>query len=189
MHLADMVLFWAQAAPEQPAIIQSDSTWTYREMAHAITAVSERLDALNFDRQEPVAVSISQPGKRLAVCLALLRQGISVAPVNQRALPFLRANGISNVIDSGEGQVLTGGRNVRFQDSWLRSKEASAAIKLTRVSKQKTIFFVRVHRRSEDDRFPTRHHGRIALAGFGRTNKRGFRGSWCQFGLRLLANR
>jgi acyl-coenzyme A synthetase/AMP-(fatty) acid ligase len=124
MHLAEMVLYWAKATPEQRAIIQPDSAWTYRDMANAIVAVSERLKSFVFEPHEPVAVTVSDPAKRLAVCLALFRRGVSAAPINQRALPFLHTNGINTVIDSGGGQVLSGGRNIQFQDSWLRPKEA-----------------------------------------------------------------
>jgi acyl-coenzyme A synthetase/AMP-(fatty) acid ligase len=41
------------------------------------------------------------------------------ALAHRRLLPFLRGAGITNLIYMSEGQVLSGGRNIRFDDSWL----------------------------------------------------------------------
>jgi acyl-coenzyme A synthetase/AMP-(fatty) acid ligase len=120
MHPVDMIFFYAQSNPEQPALIQSDTVFTYRDLAKAVAAVSERLERSNLDPLEPVAVSIAQPIRKLAVCFALLRRGISAAPVSQGTMPFLRPNGIKNVIYTGDAQMLSGGKNIRFDDSWLR---------------------------------------------------------------------
>jgi non-ribosomal peptide synthetase component E (peptide arylation enzyme) len=120
MHPADMIFFWARSKPEQPALIQPDMVVTYRELAEAIETVSRRVEHYGFNNAEPVAVSIYQPIQKLAVCFALLRRGISVAPVSRAALPHLRPNGISNLIFTGEGMMMSGGRNIRFEDSWLK---------------------------------------------------------------------
>src|SRR5262245_7235994 len=119
MHPADIIFFWARSIPEQPALIQPDMVLTYRELAEAIVAISERIAQYGFAKEEPVAVAIDQPIQKLAVCLALMRCGITVAPVGPSALPHLRANDIWNVIFTGDGLVLSGGRNVRFENSWL----------------------------------------------------------------------
>lgn len=120
MHPADMIFFWARSNPEQPALIQPDMVMTYRELAESIDTISQRVAHYGFNKEEPVAVSIHQPIQKLAVCCALWRNGISVAPVSPSALPYLRVNDIYNVIFTGEGLMLSGGRNIRFEDSWLK---------------------------------------------------------------------
>src|SRR5436190_22817186 len=114
MHPTDMIFFWANADPERPAIIQSDMTITYREFAEAIDAVTERIKGFGLDDQEPVAVSIDHPIWQLSVCYALLRSGFTVAVAARGMLAFMRTHGINNVIFAGEGQVLSGGRNLQF---------------------------------------------------------------------------
>jgi acyl-coenzyme A synthetase/AMP-(fatty) acid ligase len=93
---------------------------TYRGLVEAIETISERIQRYEFDTNEPVAVAINHPVRQLAVCFALLRCGITAAPISRGTLPFLRPNGITHTIYAGEGQILSGGRNIRFEDSWLR---------------------------------------------------------------------
>jgi acyl-coenzyme A synthetase/AMP-(fatty) acid ligase len=119
MHIDDMIFFWARAKPHQPAIIQPDTIITYRGLAEAIDSISGRLAQLDLDRREAVAVSIEHPAKHLAVCLALLRAGYSASPIYRGLLPHLRTAGVNNVIYESEGQVISGGRNIRFDNSWL----------------------------------------------------------------------
>jgi acyl-coenzyme A synthetase/AMP-(fatty) acid ligase len=120
VHPADMIFFWANANPDHLAIIQPDMAVTYREFASAIAAVAERLKSIEFDDNEPVAVAVDNPMKQLAICYALLRSGCTPCLAAPGTLPFLKQNGINNVIHAGEGQVLAGGRNITFHDSWLR---------------------------------------------------------------------
>jgi acyl-coenzyme A synthetase/AMP-(fatty) acid ligase len=145
MHPADMVFFWGEACPHQPALIQPHATLTYRELAQAVASVEQRIDALGLSTKEPVAVSIAEPGRRLAVCFALLRSGIPVAPVRHTMLPLMHANGIPNTIYTDHGQVLSGGRNIRFEDSWLRTKggatEGWNPAKASLAADTKLIFF------------------------------------------------
>jgi len=129
MHFTDMIFFWARSDPERMALIQSDKVVTYRELAEAIDAVSQRIVQYNFNREEPVAVAIHPPIQTLAVCFALLRHGLSVAPISQSALPHLRSCGINNVIYTGEGLMLSGGRNIRFDETWFKHSGKPLAIK------------------------------------------------------------
>lgn len=126
MHFADMVFFWARSNPARTALIQPNMVLSYRELAEAIETVSQRIARYGFASEEPVAVSIHQPIHSLAVCLALLRNGISVVPVNPSVLPHLRAQDIYNLIFTGEGLMLSGGRNIRFEPSWLQRSPDSA---------------------------------------------------------------
>jgi acyl-coenzyme A synthetase/AMP-(fatty) acid ligase len=119
MHVIDMIYFWAKTAPDRPAIMRPDMILSYRALADAIDSVSARIAQYNLDKREPVAVSIRSEQKFLSVCLALLRSGFTVAPVGPGVFPHLRAAGINNVIAQRHAFVLSGGKNIHFEDSWI----------------------------------------------------------------------
>jgi acyl-coenzyme A synthetase/AMP-(fatty) acid ligase len=127
MHPADMIFFWARSNPEQPALLLADMAVTYRELAHGVEVVCERIARYDFSREELVAVSIAHPIHKLVVCFALWRSGISFAPVTRQLFPYLRGAGINNLIFTGEGLMLSGGRNIRFEESWLRREATTAS--------------------------------------------------------------
>jgi acyl-coenzyme A synthetase/AMP-(fatty) acid ligase len=121
MHPVDMIFFWAKTKPHHPAIIQSDMVITYKGLADAIEAVAFRIARYELDQQEPVAVMIDSAAKLLAASFALLKNGLTAVPINRGLLPFLRGAGIKHLISAGEGHALSGGRNIRFDDTWLQS--------------------------------------------------------------------
>ena len=63
----------------------------------------------------------------IATIFALFRCGFSVALVNPRLYPHLRSAGVRNLIYDTQGQVLSGGRNIRFDMSWLPAPVLRAA--------------------------------------------------------------
>jgi acyl-coenzyme A synthetase/AMP-(fatty) acid ligase len=126
MHPVDMIFFWAELAPARPAVVQPDMIITYRAFADAITSVGRRVDQLGLNKSEPIAVCIESPAKLLSVSLALLRCGFSVSPISRGTLPYLQPAGIKHAIYESEGLVLSGGRNIRFEDSWLLGSGDSA---------------------------------------------------------------
>jgi acyl-coenzyme A synthetase/AMP-(fatty) acid ligase len=119
MCVIDMIQFWARAAPDRSAIVQSEMVITYRGLADAIESIAERIERLNLDKNEPVAVSIGNPAFMLATIFALLHVGYDVASVNPSLFPHLRGAGIRNLIYDTQGQVASGGRNIQFNTSWL----------------------------------------------------------------------
>jgi acyl-coenzyme A synthetase/AMP-(fatty) acid ligase len=121
MHILDMVFHWARFDPHRPAVILPDMITTFGGIADAIDSISNRIDQLGLDQREPVAVSIANPALSLAVILALLRSGFSAAAANRGLIPHLQPNGIRNLIYDLEGLVASGGRNIRFDGSWLPS--------------------------------------------------------------------
>jgi len=125
MHVVDMVFFWARAEPDRLAIIQPEMVTTFQGLADAVESISDRIDQLGLDTSEPVAVSIANPSYFLATIFALFRCGYSVAPVNAPLLLHLRSAGIRNLIYDTQGQVLSGGRNIRFDMSWLPAPTAT----------------------------------------------------------------
>ena len=132
MHPADMIFFWARTNPSQAALTLADMAVTYRELADGVETVCERIARYDFSRDELVAVSVAHPIHKLVVSLALWRSGISFAPVTPQLFPYLRGSGINNLIFTGEGLMLSGGRNIRFEESWLRreAEPASSARRL-----------------------------------------------------------
>jgi len=115
----DMIRFWGRAAPNRPAVIQPEMVTTYEGLAAAIESISERINRLNLNRREPVAVSLANPSFALATMFALLRAGYSVASINRGLYPHMQSAKLRNLIYDAEGQVLSGGRNIRFDMSWL----------------------------------------------------------------------
>src|SRR5271170_502842 len=125
MCVIDMIEFWARAAPNRPAIIQSEMVTTYRGLAEAIGSVAERVARLNLEKSGPVGISIANPSFMLATTFALLGAGYNVASVTPPLFPFLRNSGIRSLIYDTQGQVLSGGRNIQFDMSWLPDKTPS----------------------------------------------------------------
>jgi acyl-coenzyme A synthetase/AMP-(fatty) acid ligase len=143
VNLVDMIYFWARTAPHRPAIIQRSMVTTYQGLADGIESIGERIDKLNLDKTEPVAVSIISPPYMFATLFALLRNGYSVAPVSGPRHPFLAAAGVRHVIHDREGLVVSGGRNIRFDPSWLPKPQpgSSRNYKKREAASPNVIFF------------------------------------------------
>jgi acyl-coenzyme A synthetase/AMP-(fatty) acid ligase len=105
--------------PHRPAVVLPDLVTTYAGLADAVDSISNRIDQLGLDPSEPVATAIGNPALTVAVAFALLRSGFSVAPANRGLIKHLQINGIRNLIYDVEGFVASGGRNIRFDNSWL----------------------------------------------------------------------
>jgi acyl-coenzyme A synthetase/AMP-(fatty) acid ligase len=119
MHVVDMVFHWARMDPHRLAIVLPDLVTTYAGLADAIDSISNRIDQLGLDPREPVATALGNPALTIAVVFALMRSGFSVAPANRGLIKHLQSNGIRNLIYDVEGLVASGGRNIRFDNSWL----------------------------------------------------------------------
>src|SRR5579862_7967920 len=120
MHPTDAMFYWAKIYPQRLAILLPTMAITYQAMAEAIAAASERIERLELNRSEPVAVAIDDPAKLIAVCHALVRNGIACAPILRTMLPHLQSHNINTLIFSGVSDIIIGGRNIRFDDSWLQ---------------------------------------------------------------------
>lgn len=115
-----MLMYWARSSPERPALVQSNMVITYQALAEAVAGCCERIQLCGLGPAEPVAVAIADPSRQLVVCLALLHNGITCAPVGQDMVPSLPANNINHLIFSAGSQILANGQNIAFDDSWLR---------------------------------------------------------------------
>jgi acyl-coenzyme A synthetase/AMP-(fatty) acid ligase len=119
MHVVDMVFHWARIDPHRPAIVLPELVTTFSGLADAIDSISNRIDELGLDPHEPVATAIANPALAIAVVFALQRSGYSTAPANRGLIKHLQSNGVRNLIYDTEGFVASGGRNIRFDNSWL----------------------------------------------------------------------
>jgi acyl-coenzyme A synthetase/AMP-(fatty) acid ligase len=144
MPIIEMIYYWARAVPHRPAIIQSDMVTTFQGLVDAIESISERIDRLNLNRREPVAVSVANPAFMLATAFALLRNGYDAAPVNERLYPHLAGAGIRNLIYDTTGLAVSGGRNIRFDMSWLpdaKQQDTQRAYRHRPVENAGLVFF------------------------------------------------
>jgi acyl-coenzyme A synthetase/AMP-(fatty) acid ligase len=144
MHVVDMVFHWARIDPHRPAIILPELVTTFAGLADAIDSISNRIDQLGLDPREPVATAIGNPALTVAVVFALQRSGFSVAPANRGLIKHLQPNGVRNLIYDVEGFVASGGRNIRFDNSWLPAaspNSTSRAYRRRPVGDVNTIFF------------------------------------------------
>src|SRR5262245_22044424 len=144
MHVVDMVFDWARIDPHRPAIILPELITTFAGLADAVDSVANRIDQLGLDLREPVATAIGNPALSIAVVFALQRSGFSVAPANRGLIKHLQPNGIRNLIYDVEGFVASGGRNIRFDNSWLpppSSAPASRAYRRRPVGDVNLIYF------------------------------------------------
>jgi acyl-coenzyme A synthetase/AMP-(fatty) acid ligase len=127
MHVVDMVFHWARIDPQRPAILLPELVTTFAGLAGAVNSISNRIDQLGLDPREPVATAIGNPALSMAVVFALLRSGFSAAPANRGLIKHLQPNGIRNLIYDVEGFVASGGRNIRFDNSWLPTAAVPSA--------------------------------------------------------------
>jgi acyl-coenzyme A synthetase/AMP-(fatty) acid ligase len=144
MHVVDMVFHWARIDPHRPAIILPELVTTFAGLAEAVDSISNRIDQLGLDPRDPVATAIANPALSIAVVFALLRSGFSVAPASPRLIKHLQPNGVRNLIYDVEGFVASGGRNIRFDNSWLPSPSSGSTSRVYRrrpVGDVSTIFF------------------------------------------------
>ena len=57
MHLIDMIHYWAKTDPHRLAFLQQEMATTYQGLADAIESIGNRIERLELDRREPIAVS------------------------------------------------------------------------------------------------------------------------------------
>jgi acyl-coenzyme A synthetase/AMP-(fatty) acid ligase len=119
MHITDMILYWGRTEPHRPALIQPELVTSYQALADAIESIGERIDQFGLDRKSVVGVSLAIPSFFVATVFALLRRGYNAALIHRQLFPLLLGSGIRNLIYDTHGQMLSGGKNIRFDASWL----------------------------------------------------------------------
>jgi 2,3-dihydroxybenzoate-AMP ligase len=141
MQIVDMIYYWARIAPHRPAIIQSSMVTTFHALAEGIDSIGERIDRLNLNKQDPVAVSIFNPTFMLATVFALLRDGYSVAPIGNLLVPHIAAAGIDTLIHDAEGNTAAVKRDIRFDMSWLPNPQQKTTPAQKRPAENPNVIF------------------------------------------------
>jgi acyl-CoA synthetase (AMP-forming)/AMP-acid ligase II len=136
MHVVDMIYHWARIDPHRSAIVLPELVTTFGGLAEAIDSISNRIDQLGLDPREPVATAIANPALALAVLFALQASGFGVVPADRGLIKHLQPNGIKNLIYDVEGFVASGGRNIRFDKSWL---PATSPISVSRPFRRRSV--------------------------------------------------
>src|SRR5712672_3118539 len=88
----------AKMHPEKPALLLSDGVLTYRMLEAYVSAATERIDRSDIARDGLVGVSISSPPHQIAVCLALMKLGISAVLLNANLLAAAERAGVADVL-------------------------------------------------------------------------------------------
>jgi acyl-coenzyme A synthetase/AMP-(fatty) acid ligase len=122
MQVVDAILFWANATPARPAIIQPHGVQTYRMLADAIMAAAGHFARLELDPAKPVAVSIGDPARMLIASLGLMHAGFSVVPVSQGLLQHLPLTGADTLVSEHGGAVWTDHTTILFNDAWTSAR-------------------------------------------------------------------
>src|SRR5262249_14412454 len=120
MQIVDAILFWANATPARPAIIQPHGVQTYRMLADAIIAAASHFARSELDRTKPVAVSIEDPARTLVAILGLLHAGFSVVPVQGRLLKHVPLTGADTLVSEHGGLVWTDRTTIMFNEAWMK---------------------------------------------------------------------
>src|SRR5690242_13617287 len=127
MYLIDMTFYWAKTDPHRHALVQPELITTYGALAQGIESCASRIEQMQLDRREPIGIAIANPAFLAASVFAVLRSGYSAAMTRTALLPLLRPIGIRNLIYDSQGLMLSGGRNMRFEPSWVSGGGASAS--------------------------------------------------------------
>lgn len=126
MQIVDSILFWANATPAHPAIIQPHGVQTYRLLADAIMAAAGHFARSELDPAKPVAVSVDDPARMLVACLGLLHAGFSVVPCSQNLLQHLPLTGADTLVSEHGGLVWTDHATILFNDAWMSAHARGA---------------------------------------------------------------
>ena len=143
MCLIDMVLYWASSDPHRHAVIQPELVTTYKALADGINSTAERIEQLQLDRREPIGISLANPSFLIVAALAGLRCGYDVALVRSALVPLLQSAGIQNLIYDLQDFMLSGGRNIQFDPSWVSSKPGAPVLldRMQPIDNRAVIFF------------------------------------------------
>jgi long-chain acyl-CoA synthetase len=126
MQLVDAILFWANATPAHPAIIQSHAVQSYRMLADAIMAAAGHFARSELDPAKPVAIAIDDPARMMVACLGLLHAGFSVVPVSQGLLQHLPITGADMLVSEHGGLVWPDHATILFNDAWMSAHTHAA---------------------------------------------------------------
>jgi acyl-coenzyme A synthetase/AMP-(fatty) acid ligase len=121
MHIVDMVYFWAQTMPQQPAVIQPEGVVTYRALVQGIERAATYFAQNIPDNSKPVIVSLESGPKMLIASLGLLRVGFDIIVAGKNELAHISPDD-SNMLVCDRSETTLGDRtHIVFEESWLRT--------------------------------------------------------------------
>jgi acyl-coenzyme A synthetase/AMP-(fatty) acid ligase len=123
MQIVDSILFWANATPAHPAIIQPHGVQTYRMLADAVMAAAGHFARSELDPAKPVAVSINDSAHMLVACFGLLHAGFSVVPISQ--LQLLPVTNADTLVSEHGGLMWPDHTTILFNDAWMSAHARS----------------------------------------------------------------
>jgi acyl-coenzyme A synthetase/AMP-(fatty) acid ligase len=126
MQIVDAILFWANATPAHPAIIQPHGVQSYRMLADAIMAAAAHFVRSELDPAKPVAVSIGDPARMLVACLGLLHAGFGVVPCSENLLQHLPLTGADTLMSEHGGLVWPDHATILFNVAWMSAHSRAA---------------------------------------------------------------
>jgi len=141
MQLVEMIFYWAKTDPHHLALIQPELLTTYQALAEAIQSTAARIEQLGLDRREPIGLLIRNPSYLAATAFAALHSGYSIALVRSELLPLLQPSGIRNLIYDTQGLMLSGGRNIRYDPSWVSAGPRQSGTRLAGAQNSSDITF------------------------------------------------
>ncbi len=104
--LADILLRSAARAPDDPALVDQDTTYSYGALASAVRNAASGLRALGLKRRDRVAVYLEKRVETVVAMFAAALAGGVFVPVN----PQLKARQVKHVLaDSGARYLVTSG--------------------------------------------------------------------------------
>ncbi len=142
MQIVDAILFWANATPAHPAIIQPQGVQTFRMLADAILAAAGHFARSELDPDKPVAVDIEDPVRMLVASLGLLHAGFSVVPASKVLLEHLPATGADTLVSAHGVTVWTDRTTILFNEAWMSARGGTRPVAPPSVGRNgSTIFF------------------------------------------------
>jgi acyl-coenzyme A synthetase/AMP-(fatty) acid ligase len=145
MQIVDAILFWANATPGRPAIIQPHGVQTYRMLADSIMAAAAHFARSELDPARPVAVAIEDPARMLVASLGLMHLGFSVVPATRARLPHLALTSSDTLVSEHGGPVWTDRTTILFNEAWMsahtRRPDAAVAAPPAAGQESNMIFF------------------------------------------------
>ncbi|MFO1074503.1 MAG: amino acid adenylation domain-containing protein [Geminicoccaceae bacterium] len=80
--LHEAVAVWAAAAPERPAVVAPDGTWSYAELADRVARIAARLQASGVGPETLVGLCLERSAEAIAAILGILRAGGAFLPLD-----------------------------------------------------------------------------------------------------------
>ena len=118
MKIAAQVMFHARLNPDRPAVAFTHATATYGQLGRGVTTACAAIRSTCICEGSNVAIEVGNPIHHLALILALELCGITSLSINSRAALIESKVQVAAILMDGQGQLETGIRSIRIDDTW-----------------------------------------------------------------------